>query len=291
MSQAPAIIELEESIARFYERFSARKVALASFLVGVFSIGIAFVIYSLTHMALFAIIAFALVGILAINLCMIFVVPPAKKLAASRELICSAIREPSKIKAFDIKGVKLADKEGKVITLAGTELMIWRTMVVPYFVQRQAAAGGATSEAKTGARKMTASERKYIEDRRREVLEIEKKIDEERAAIEKDRKELESRSEKVSAAEKMASEKLAQAESVNLEAIEAANAEREAAFKKREAEIEERARAVEKEAKDLEERSEYVSNVEDSLVERLNELTTREASIEQGEVNAGLRKD
>ncbi len=52
-----------------------------------------------------------------------------------------------------------------------------------------------------------------------------------------------------------------------------------------------RAKELEQAAKDLERRSRYVSEVEDSLVARLDELSEREASIEQDEVESGLRKD
>lgn len=289
MTRQAAIAELDESIARYYERYSAKKIALAAFLVGVFSIGLSYLAFSLTHMLPVVIISLGVVGFLSVNLTMIFVVPPSRKLNESRDLICTAIREPARIKAFDIKGVKLADKEGKVHTLSGVDLMIWRTMVVPFFVQSQAA--GAQSTEVKSERKLTASERKYIEERGREVLEVEKKIEEERKQLEKERREMETRSAELRDLEKTASEKLAKAESVNLEAIEKANAEREAAFKKREKELEARCAEMEKEAKDFEERSQYVTNVEDSLVERLNDLSSREASIEQGEVNAGLRPD
>ncbi|MGB0258853.1 MAG: hypothetical protein ACPGES_09395 [Coraliomargarita sp.] len=52
-----------------------------------------------------------------------------------------------------------------------------------------------------------------------------------------------------------------------------------------------KAKELEEAAQDLERRSRYVSEVEDSLVTRLNELSEREASIEQGEVDSGLRSD
>jgi len=42
---------------------------------------------------------------------------------------------------------------------------------------------------------------------------------------------------------------------------------------------------------ELEERSKYVQDVENSLIDRMNTMSEREACIEQGEVNAGLRVD
>jgi len=289
MTSTSAIDELESSISKHYESYSARKVALAAFLVGVFTIGLSYTAYALTNMTVAAIIVFGLSGVFSVYLSMIFIVPPSTKLNEARELICAAIREPSRIKAFDIKGVKLADKEGNVQTLSGFDLMVWRTMVVPYFVQSQAA-GRQPAKVKTD-RRMTASERKYIEDQRREVLEIKKTIDEERIRMEKERKEMESRITELQELEKTASDKLAKVESVKMEEIEEANAKREAEIARREAELQERQRKIDIEAKDLEERNQYVSSVEDALVDRLNELTAREAGIEQTEINVGLRND
>lgn len=289
MSKAIPIEDLEASIEQFYERYSAKKVAVAAFMVGVFTIGFSYVAYALTSMAIVAILTSGVVGFLSVNLTMIFVVPPKKKLEESRELICAAIREPSRIKEIDRKGVKLADKSGIVHSLNGPELEVWTNKVVPYFMQTQSTGQPVTKE-KT-ERKFTASERKYIEERRREVLEIEKKIDEERKAMDKERREMDARIAELRELEKLANEKLAKADKVDIEKFEKANAEREAEFKKREAEIAALQEKLEREAKDLEERSQYVANVEDSLVDRLNQLSTREAGIEQGEINAGLRKD
>ena len=52
-------------------------------------------------------------------------------------------------------------------------------------------------------------------------------------------------------------------------------------------------KAEEQEAreKDIEERLRYVASVEDDLIARLNQLSEREASVEQTEVEAGIRED
>lgn len=52
-----------------------------------------------------------------------------------------------------------------------------------------------------------------------------------------------------------------------------------------------RAKEIEASARELEDRARYVSEAEDTLVERLGQLTEREASLEQGEINAGIRED
>lgn len=281
---------LESSISRFYERYSARRVAMAAFLVGLFSIGASLVTYILTAHAISAVAAFALVGLVTVNLTMIFIVPPAKRLAAARELITNAIKEPSRIKSFDVRGIKLADKHGEVHGLSGVDSQVWQNIVVPYLVQVQAAGAQGKGSVKK-ERKLTASERRHIENRRREVLEIEKKIETQRKQLEEQQKALEAKSAELSEAEKRANQVISKAESINSEALEKAKREQETKFAAREKEIAELQKRLEEERRDLEERTAYVTNVEESLVDRLNELTTREASIEQGEINAGIRSD
>ena len=59
----------------------------------------------------------------------------------------------------------------------------------------------------------------------------------------------------------------------------------------REQELEAQFHKLKEATSDLEARSQYVQEVEDSLVDRLNSMSEREAFIEQGEVDAGLRAD
>jgi chromosome segregation ATPase len=216
-------------------------------------------------------------------------VPPSSKIRAASELIVAAIREPSRIKAFDINAVKLADKEGNVHTLSGVDLEVWRNMVIPYFVQTQAS-GRAPVQAREG-RRMTASERKYIEQRRREVLEIEQKLESERKLLERKRMEMDSRSQELKDLERTVTAMMAKAEKIDSKVLDSANEEREAELKKREEELQRLQEQIQRESAELEERSQYVTTVEDSLVEKMNELTAREASLEMGEINAGLRSD
>ena len=139
-------------------------------------------------MAVVAIIAFGLAGVLSGYLTMIFVVLPASKLAKSCGLMCAAIHEPSRIREIDKKGVKLIDGDGILHTLTGPEFEVWTTKIVPYFMQTHTASKPV--EKQRTERKLTASERKYIEERRREVLEIEKRIAKEREQLEQERKAL-----------------------------------------------------------------------------------------------------
>jgi hypothetical protein len=65
----------------------------------------------------------------------------------------------------------------------------------------------------------------------------------------------------------------------------------EDSLRQRERELEAQFRKLKEAASDLEARTQYVQEVEDSLVDRLNSMSEREAFIEQGEVDAGLRAD
>ena len=59
----------------------------------------------------------------------------------------------------------------------------------------------------------------------------------------------------------------------------------------REQEIEAQLQKLKDATNELETRSQYVQEVEDSLIDRLNSMSEREAFIEQGEVEAGVRID
>jgi hypothetical protein len=201
MKSQISLEELEASIEQLYDRYSAKKVALAAFMVGVFTIGFSYVAYALTAMPVLAIIVFGVVGFLSVNLTMVFVVPPSKKLAESREFICAAMHDPLRIKAINANGVKLADKTGEVRALNGLEMDVWTSKIVPYFMQAQAVV--QPTARKESERKYTASERKYIEDRRKEVLEIEKKIEEERKRLDLERKDIDKRSAELKEMERM----------------------------------------------------------------------------------------
>jgi len=58
----------------------------------------------------------------------------------------------------------------------------------------------------------------------------------------------------------------------------------------RERELEEKMRQLESARVELDERTQYVNEVENSLIDKLNSLSEREAFVEQGEANVGLRE-
>lgn len=130
------IARLEEKIARYYERHSQQRVAMAAFIVGLSSIGSGIAVYGIFGNPIFGILGFALSGLVSVNLAMLFIVPPSKKLEEARQLICEAVRDRSRIHSFDQKTVKLNDADGNPRTLSGLELKVWHRLVVPFLVRK-----------------------------------------------------------------------------------------------------------------------------------------------------------
>lgn len=358
MTKKTKIAELEDSISRFYEKYSARRLVLATVVVVVISLLASWAIYTGLQSGLYAAIAFLLVGFIGINIAFLTVVPPASELKQAKGLMLAAIKDPERIKSYDMKKVKLVDGQGKVHQLGPRELGVWTSLVVPYLITMPRGEVAATERPQ---RKLTASERKYIEQRRKEVLEMEKKIEDERAKLETDRRELEVRSADLKEAEELVITRLtgveqAEAEIEQLKIVAAERADVDAAaydaqaaelkaaeLKAKEAELVElkerlardrqnfesqkaelkqlqqsvtrspfpasvgaaadqsieareaallaRQQQLEAEAAELEMRSNFVADSENSLIERLDALTEREAHIEQSEIDAGLRQD
>ncbi len=359
MASKNKIEELEQGVARFYERYSAKRVALATFLVGFVSLAVALAVYWWLGNGLFAAIAGLFVGFVGINVAFLTIVPPDSSLAKWKNLICGALHEPSRIKSYDMQKVQLADANGKVQTLAARELGVWTSLVVPYLIECQAS--GQEPTRRRSQRKLTASERKYIEQRRKEVLDMEKKIEEERKSLEKDRRELEVRGADLRDAEELVIARLtgvekAEAEIEQLRIVAAERADKDTtaydakaadakaaelhakeaelvqlkerlaedrqsletqktelkrlqetvtrtpfpkadsskaaeSMEEREAALEARYKKLEEEAQTLAKRANYVTDSENSLIERLDALSHREATVEQSEIDAGLRKD
>jgi len=201
MSQRNKAKVLEAAIIRYYERFSAKRIALSIFLVGFLCLSVSLAVYWIFQNGLYAALAGLLAGFIGINIAFMTIVPPAKSLNCSRDLICAAIKDPTRIKSYDMNKVELNDAKGKPQALGARELRVWTLMVVPYLMETQTK--GETSTEPKPQRKLTASERKYLEQRRKEVLELEKKIGDERKDLDKDREELELRTTEVNNAEEM----------------------------------------------------------------------------------------
>lgn len=363
MNNKTKAARLERSIARYYDRYSVKRIALATLLVGLGSLLAALLVLYFTGSALFAGLSCLATGFVLTNIIFLTMVPPSSLLENTKKIICAAIHDPSRIVTYDKQKVQLKDEKGVVHTLKPRDMVIWTDQVVPHLIAGQAERKPDAS--KKVPRKLTASERKYIEERRKEVLEMEKSIAEERKRIEADRKELEARTADLNEAEEVVISRLnnveqAEAELVQLKIAAAERAEADAAaldpavakakaaelqakeaelatmrarlaedresldqqksqmealresttrapfpaeaeanagrgsgqsLEAREAALEKRLQDLESAAREIEERATYVTESENSLIERLDELTHREATIEQSEINSGLRKD
>jgi hypothetical protein len=284
------IDRLEARLVRYFERYAARRVALAAFLSGLLSIGAALLVLSVTTSLLYAVLVFIVVGFLLMNLLIFFLVPSVKELAEAQALICGAVRYPERIKNFDTKSVKLSDESGKTRELKKIELNVWQTLIFPFLVKL----GRKVERVETVLLKndsAEAGEREEVEARRQELLEAEKKIEQERRRMQDQYLKIEEKMAELSEAEGRAAQLQAKEQEEADASVERSGEEREAKIAAREKEIAELREALEAERADLQERAAYVETVEESLVDRLNELSSREAEIEQGEINAGIRKD
>ncbi|HKK19268.1 MAG TPA: hypothetical protein VJ952_11360 [Opitutales bacterium] len=359
--------ELENSIDRFFKTHSARRVALATLMLGISSIGIAWLVYALTVSIIFSILAFGLVGLVSLNFAILMVIPPAGQLEKSKALLLKAVEDRSRIKSIEKHKIVLLDTSGQAHLLKGAQLQVWDSIIVPHFIKHGI---DANQPAAKPERKLTASERRYIEEQKKLMLEREKtmaeeqqRIVQEKARIEAEREELKRRDRQLNDAEEIVINRLSEVETVQAELeqmredldIKAGTLEgtkhatdnellrnREAALRAKEFELEslkkqlledqqilnlqktdlnqlkgellrasapdpdgetkpgraeqehtleERLRRLEEENRKLEERSRYVEEVESSLIERLDRLSEREASIEQSEINSGTRRD
>lgn len=226
MSQKNKLDDIEKAIARFYDGYSAKRIALATLIVGVVIIFSALGVYSLTNSSLVSALVALVIGFIAINVAFLTIVPPALSLQKSKDLICGAIKDPSRIKSLDMQKVQLLDGKGETQTLGAREMGLWSRHVVPYLLQCQAE--GKSPTRKKSSRTLTASERRYIEERRKEVLDIEKKIKEDRKKLETDHKEIEVRSADLKQAEEIVIARLTGVEQAEaeLEQLKVAAAER-----------------------------------------------------------------
>lgn len=361
------IAELENSIDRFFRIYSARRVALATLVLGFASIGMAWLVYALTTSTIFSILAFGLVGLVSVNVALVVIIPPKAHLKKSMQLLLGAANDRSRIQSIERHKVTLLDKSGKSHQLKGAELEAWESIVLTGFIKN--GIDPAQPEEKR-ERKFTASERRYIEEQKKLMLEREKtmaeekkRIDNEKARINSEREELKRRDQELQQAEEVAINRLSEVEIVQAELEQMRDnldsraetvdgsrnladskllQEREAVLKAKEAELvalkkklledqqivqsqktdlnqlkgellrasepdeaqstlqdkgsreqmlEDKLRKLEEDNRKLEERSRQVEEVENSLIDRLNKLSEREASVEQIEINSGLRVD
>ena len=195
MSPPDAIADLEKRIENAYDRHSAKCVAMSALLVGVLSIGAAWTTYYFSLNVFIATGAFAVSSFLTVNVAMFAIVPPTQKLADSKALLTGALNEPKRIKSVGEKQVKLAAADGSIHPLSGFELVVWKAIVIPYFIRKSSTAPVAPVRVKEDNR--VAIEKKLLEKQQaelrasaKELLVERKKLDAGRVALETQAKEL-----------------------------------------------------------------------------------------------------
>lgn len=212
---------LEKSIDRFFRSYSAKRVTLASALLGICTIGAALAVYSLTLNAIFGMLAFGLTGMPLVYIALLALIPPADRITNSKKLILKAAQDTSRIKYIGKNLVTVLDNSGKGHQLKGVEQEAWDLVIVPYLIKK----GYEPSKPQVKPeRKFTASERRYIEDQKRLMLEREKsiadeqkRIAEEKARIGSERDELQRRDRALNQAEEIAICRLNKVETVQAE--------------------------------------------------------------------------
>lgn len=345
-----------QKVDRYFERYSAQRVALASLIGGIVSIFGTFLLYFLTVQFLLTLGFFVVFSLMVLHIAFYVLVPPTQKLVESKQLILGALNDPSLIQSSEEKKVVLADASGATRELNQLEQRIWSTAIVPYFMKN---AVSFRRRSKTrSSRKVSDSDLAQMEKRKAQLVEMENELQKERDQLEGERNMLAAQNDELKKAESLViecltsiersqvefdqmrenlaaeraaavdapkdadaaqREKQLQAKEQELERLkeqleedrsivahqktelnqlkgeilsqantEMDSADGESALSERMAQLEERARQLEEAAREVEARTRYVTEVEDSLVSRLNELSEREARVEQDEEDHGI---
>lgn len=185
MSNNSAIVDLEKRIDHYYEAHSAKRVAMATLLVGVVSIGLCWAAYYFTLNVLIATGVFAVGSLLAVNLVIYAIVPPTKQLTASKERILGALNNPIQIKSVKNNKVVIANSHGEVQSLSRLEQEVWNSIVVPHFIKMSAGSGStSTPETLSNTEEIVMKKRQAeMIASKKELLAERKQLDEVRAAL------------------------------------------------------------------------------------------------------------
>tara|TARA_B110000285_G_scaffold64872_1_gene74537 strand:+ start:2966 stop:3793 length:828 start_codon:yes stop_codon:yes gene_type:complete len=271
-----------------YRVHSAKRVVMAAVLLALVSIGVSWAAYDVTLNVLITTAAFAVSSLLMVNVAMFAIVPPTHKLADSKALIFAALKDPKRIKSAGKNEVALVDGQGRVRGLSGFEQALWGNLIIPYLIKNGSRSGAASTE--TDVMKQRRAELSALEQ---QLLAEREKLKEERAVLETRTDELTQQGAQLKAQE-LALASLQQEFADDRDQFEAKKTELEqmqGSLQCAQAPAGNHATDLEQRESELEERLCYVATVENDLIERLNRLSEREASVEQTEVEAGLRKD
>ncbi|MFW6217729.1 MAG: hypothetical protein ACOC4K_01920 [Verrucomicrobiota bacterium] len=216
-----ASADIEAAIDRFLQVYSAKRIALSAFLVGGISIAASIAIYALSASGIFSALAFGVTSLLLVNVAMIAIVPTTEQLARSKSLLCGVVKHPKRIRSVEKSKVSLVDGGGNACTLNAVEQRLWDDVVVPAIMRQGMSAMAASDRPQ---RKLTVSERRYVDEQKKLMVEKEKaikeeqkRIAEEQSRIARERSELERRTEELQEAENLVISRLSEVEMVQAE--------------------------------------------------------------------------
>ena len=215
MDGSNAIAELDDRIRVFYGKFSAKRVAFATLVVGILSVSASLAVYVFTMNPYLAAGVFGAASLVLVNVAMLTIVPPTKDLEASRRFIMGAVRDPERIASCDAGCVKLADDSGNVRSLRGYEQTVWKSIVVAYLTKINVEE--VSRARRRSSRRLTESEKRQMEERRKRIADKETNLKEERERLQKEREEIERRSKELEEAENLVVDRLTKVETAEAE--------------------------------------------------------------------------
>ncbi|GEM_PF-4315720 len=271
------LIELEWRIERHYCKYVIRRLLGASIFALAVSFSITALVYDTTSSLLFSGLSLLFSGWFFQSLFIRFFVPKETFLDESKVFITGAVALPARIKQADGKVIIIEDEEGVDCRLNRMERRIWDSAILPYIIEEN-------KRVEAQRRNLQGDPSNRMASRRTELNEWEEKMQRERVLLKTERQRLEKRIKQLQKNEKGgAGAGTALGRAGIGPSAEAAQEER--------VRLEKKSSELETAARELEERTKYVNYVEDSLVDRLNELTRREAELEQKEINSGIHGD
>lgn len=199
--------ELDSQIVSVYERHSNKRLATATFLVGLVSIGSALGSYVLFVNSYLTILIFALVSFSMVNLALYLIVPTTNKLKTSKQLIIDAVKDPTRVKSVERRHVTLSNAQGDAIRLTGMEQQVWDDLIVPFVMKH-----GAEKSLNKKDSMVAKSERILAERKKQELSELEQSIKQESEKLRAEQAELAERATDLKAAENLVIERFSEVE-------------------------------------------------------------------------------
>lgn len=199
--------ELDSQIVSVYERHSNKRLATATFLVGLVSIGSALSSYVLFVNSYLTILIFAVASFSMVNLALYLIVPTTNRLKSSKQLILEAVKDPTRVKSVERRHVTLSNAQGDAIRLTGMEQQVWDNLIVPFVMKH-----GAEKTLNKKDSMVAKSERILAERKKQELSVLEQSIKEESEKLKAEQAELAARATDLKVAENLVIERFSEVE-------------------------------------------------------------------------------